>query len=184
MVSIRPINRGKSPPSKPIRALAAFLFLAIVGEIALATKAPLLFASLGPTTLTVVSRPGMKQNRPSSIIGGHLFGAAVATILLIIFGIYWMPSVIRVGFSEARIVVAALAVGLTTVFEEETPLYHPPAAATTLLVALGLMSQPLQLLSIVLGVVLITIASSIYEYFCPTESLEKVKKQISKKAVS
>lgn len=101
-----------------------------------------------------------------------------------LFGIYSAPSTLQAGFTLSRILVVAIAIGIATIFEEETPLYHPPAAATTLLVALGVMSRPIDLFSIVMGVVLITIACAIYEYLCPKERREKVEHRLAKKTLS
>jgi HPP family len=184
MVSLPAINRNRLAPRRVIRIAVALALVAILGEISFAVRMPFLFPSVGPTTLAVVSRPGMKQNRPSSILGTHLFGMGVALSLLLLFGIYGAPSTLQAGFTQLRILAVALAIGITTIFEEETPLYHPPAAATTLLVGLSVMSSPAQLVSIVIGIVLVTIGATIYEYFCPKERRDKVKQQIAKKAVS
>lgn len=179
-----PVNRNRLAPKKAIQVGVALALIAIIGELSFIFRAPLLFAAIGPTTIAVVSRPSMKQNRPISIISAHYFGMAVALSLLFLFHLYGAPSALIVGFTQTRVLVAALAIGITAVFEEETPLYHPPAAATTLLVALGIMASPLSLLSIVVGIALTAMGAMLYEYFSPKARPEKVRKQVIEKAMS
>jgi CBS domain-containing membrane protein len=151
-----------------------------LAELSFALKLPLLFPSVGPTAIAVITRPALKQNRPLSIIGAHIFGMGVALGLLYVFRIYGAPSTLQQGFTQTRILVVALAIGITTIFEEETPLYHPPAAATTILVALGMMTTPIELFSIVIGILLTAAAAAIYEFFSPKERPEKVKREVAK----
>lgn len=158
--------------------------MVLLAEISFLTHLPLLFPSLGPTAISVITRPALRQNRPASLIGGHFFGAGVALSLLFLFGIYGAPSTLEAGFTQTRILVVALSIGITTIFEEETPLYHPPAAATTLLVSLGVMSTPIDVISILIGVVLLTIGAAIYEYLCPKAPKEEVRKDVVKKAMA
>jgi hypothetical protein len=178
------VNRNRIAPHRAIQVIVALILIVIIGELSFMFHMPLLFAAVGPTTITVVSRPSLKQNRPISIVSTHYFGMAVALALLFLFHLYGAPSVLVAGFTQTRVLVAALAIGITTIFEEETPLYHPPAAATTLLVALGIMTSPLGLLSIVIGIALTAIGATFYEYFCPKESAEKVRRTVIEKSMS
>jgi CBS-domain-containing membrane protein len=182
LVADSEIQKSRFPPNKPLRAIIAFVMIGIIGALALAFKMPFLFPSIAPTAISVIHRPSMKQNRPTSIIGGHFIGIIVAVILLMVFGLYHEPSTLQAGFTVNRVLVCALAIGITTTFEENTPFYHPPAGATTLIVALGLMTQPLQLLGIAIGIIMISILAAVYEYFCPKASPEKVKGQVAASA--
>jgi hypothetical protein len=178
------INRNRIAPSKKIRALIALGFTALIAEASLATHVTLLFPSVAPSWMVVVHRPGMKGNHPFSILGAHYLGAGVALALLLVTGLYGAPSALEGGFSQARILVAAISIGATALFEENTPFYHPPAAATTLLVALGLMTSPKDLVAIAVGVAIVAGAAALYEYACPKTSPAKLKKEVSAAAAT
>jgi hypothetical protein len=182
--SNEPVNQDRIAPRRTIRVLVAVATIAIVAEVSLVLREPFLFPSIGPTVIAVVSRPAMRQNRPVSIISAHYFGLAVAFALLFLFHLYGQPSTLQEGFTQSRVLVVTLSIGITVIFEENTPLYHPPAAATTLLVALGVMATPTTLLSIVVGIALIAMVAATYEHFSPKATPSKVRKRVADNAVT
>jgi CBS-domain-containing membrane protein len=56
-----------------------------------------------------------------------------------------------------HVLAGALSVALTTVVLTLLKLQHPPAGATTLIVSLGILHQPPQLLAMAGAIVLITV---------------------------
>jgi CBS domain-containing membrane protein len=62
------------------------------------------------------------------------------------------------GVTLGRVGAIALAVALTGGILRVLRAAHPPAGATTIIVASGLLAKPHQMLDILIGVVLLTIA--------------------------
>jgi CBS-domain-containing membrane protein len=66
------------------------------------------------------------------------------------------PPVTEVGVSGPRVLAAALALGVTTAVLALVDRPHPPAGATTLIVALGLLDSPSELAAMGIAFVLLT----------------------------
>jgi CBS-domain-containing membrane protein len=63
---------------------------------------------------------------------------------------------VAVGVSLPRVLAAALSLGLTSGLMVLFRSPHPPAGATTLIISLGILTQPWQLAVLMLAVVLLT----------------------------
>src|SRR6185437_10776260 len=96
-------------------------------------------------------------NAGNTIIG-HSVGVAAAVFSLAIFGLLHSPSVYVTGVSVSRIGAVALSVALTGGILRVLRSAHPPAGATTIIVASGLLHTPRQLADVIIGVLLLTIA--------------------------
>lgn len=151
-------------PNKIVRVIAIIVLIGLLGILATLFKEPILFASIGPTVIIVVHRPDMRYTRPRVIILGHGVAMLAGVGGLLLFGLYGQPSAITAGFDFQRIGATSFAMAVTGVFGEETSFYHPPAGATALLVALGILSSPVQLLSVGTGIVLVALFAALYEY--------------------
>lgn len=125
-------------------------------------QVPILFASIGPTAIIVVHEPHRKKAFPLALVLGHTVGATAGLVSLLLFGLYGTPSVMTAGFTWQRIAATSLAIAITTSFNEGTRFYHPPAGATTLLISLGLLSSPIQLLSLAIGIGVVTAITVLY----------------------
>ena len=69
---------------------------------------------------------------------GHLLGLGVGFAVVAVLGLAYAPSVFELhAISGARVGAALLAIALAVLGELLLNARHPPAAATTLLVALG-----------------------------------------------
>lgn len=64
---------------------------------------------------------------------------------------------LAVGVSWPRVIAAALSLGLTAGLMVLLKSPHPPAGATTLIVSLGILTQPWQLGLLMIAVVLLTL---------------------------
>ncbi len=95
---------------------------------------------------------------PRNTIIGHSVGVAAGLLSLAIFGLLSAPSVYVSGVGLNRVGAIALAVALTGGVLRLLRSAHPPAGATTIIVASGLLAKPHQLLDILIGVLLLTIA--------------------------
>jgi hypothetical protein len=115
--------------------MSAILIL-VAGALALATSQPWLFAALGPTAVVIATAPGQSTSRFHSVVIGHLSALLCAWLVVVLVGAS------GTGMSDANIGVArvwasAMAVAMTALLQPSLRAYHPPAAATALLITLG-----------------------------------------------
>lgn len=118
--------------------LASVLALLVPGLIGIATHRLFLFASLGPTAVTLAQQPHHPSSRAYNALVGHLIGLGVGFAVVGALGLATTPSVFELhALSGMRVLAALLSVGLAALGELLLRARHPPAASTTLLVALG-----------------------------------------------
>jgi CBS-domain-containing membrane protein len=139
-------------------AILAIVVLSLTGIVGLLIKQPWLFPSLGPTVMLFFESPEQPASRPLNTIVGHLVGIAAGIACYTAFGLAGQPSAPAGGLTVSYVIAGALAVGITTAVLSLVKLPHPPAGASTLIVALGILHTPAQLLSMVGAVLLITAA--------------------------
>ncbi|MGO1052876.1 HPP family protein [Crossiella sp. CA198] len=121
----------------------------------MATHLPLLFPSLGPTAYLLFSSPLTAPASPRNTLLGHLIGVLAGGIGLTVFGLTQAaPDLTHLTWPRAG--AAALALSLTCGGMSLLGLSHPPAGATTLIVALGLMRTLPELVLIMLSVLALT----------------------------
>lgn len=141
-------------------AFAAINGLISIGLMALAayaTGSPLIFPSLGPTAFLLFYTPTAPASSPRNTVLGHLVGALAGYLALAIFGLLDAPFEPGASIEAARVGSAALSLGLTSGVMVWIKAPHPPAGATTLIVALGILREPWQLAVLMLAVVLLVI---------------------------
>lgn len=145
----------------PVLALFSFLngllSIGIMAAIAVLTGSPFIFPSLGPTAFLFFFTPTAPAAAPRNTIVGHAIGAAAGYFSLVVTGLTLTGPALAVGVTWPRVIAAALSLGLTSGLMVLARSPHPPAGATTLIVSLGLLRQPLQLLILMLAVVVLTI---------------------------
>lgn len=133
-----------------------FFSIAVMSIAALSTNEPFVFPSLGPTAFLLFYRPTTTPACPRNTIIGHAIGAASGYFCLAIFGLaHEGPA--DLGMSWPRVLAAALSLGLTSFFMVLLNASHPPAAATTLIISLGVISQPIHIAVLMLAVVLLVV---------------------------
>jgi CBS domain-containing membrane protein len=133
--------------------------IAVSGLLAHWLKRPLLFPSLGPSAILFFETPLEPPASPRSTLIGHAAGIVTGVVALWLFGLRHSPNVIQQGVTWPRIGAAALALGLTGAVLILLNAKHPPAGATTLLIALGLLTSRSQIGAIAAGVILLTVTS-------------------------
>ncbi|MBI5159922.1 MAG: HPP family protein [Micrococcales bacterium] len=138
-------------------AVLCVVVLAAAGAVGLALRQPWLFPSLGPTVMLFFSSPEQPSSRALNTLVGHLVGLVAGYGALLVFGLAGAPPASVGGFTPAYLLAAVAAVGTTTLVLHLLGLPHPPAGATTLIVALGILATPLALLDMFGAVVLITV---------------------------
>jgi CBS-domain-containing membrane protein len=150
--------RRNSAGSAAYAAALCLVVLALTGAVGLAMKQPWLFPSLGPTVMLFFESPEQPASRPLNTLVGHGVGLVAGIACFYALGLSGQPSVPEGGLTLPYLVAGALSVALTTLVLTLLKLPHPPAGATTLIVSLGILTQPPQLLSMAGAVVLITVA--------------------------
>ncbi len=128
--------------------------MGVLGMLACTTGRPWLFPSLAPTTLLMFETPMRPQASPRNALVGHGVGIAVGFGSLVAFGLQHSGPVTAVGTSPARVAATALALGVTTLLLHVFGTPHPPAAATVLIISLGLLHTPGELAVMVAALLL------------------------------
>ncbi|MGH8994862.1 MAG: HPP family protein [Acidimicrobiales bacterium] len=133
--------------------------VAAAGVLAWVTGQPWVFPSLGPTILLAYETPLRAQASPRHTIIGHAVGVGVGYLCLAAFGLRDTPAATVSGFTPTRIGAVAVAVAATTFALYALRCEHPPAGASALIVALGILRTPTQLGVMVAPVVMVTALS-------------------------
>jgi hypothetical protein len=139
-------------------ASLSLVVLALAGAVGLALKQPWLFPSLGPTVMLFFESPEQSSSRPRNTLVGHAVGLVAGIGCFYALGLAGQPPAPVGGLTVPYVVAGVLSVAITTLVLTLLKTPHPPAGATTLIVSLGILTQPAQLLSMAGAIVLITIA--------------------------
>jgi CBS-domain-containing membrane protein len=152
-------RRQKSLGAGIYAALLSLVVLALSGTVGLLVHLPWLFPSLGPTVMLFFESPEQPASRPTNTIVGHGMGLIAGALCLYAFGLQNRPSAPVGGLTAMHVLAGALSVALTTLVLTTLRMPHPPAGATTLIVSLGVLTTPVQLLSMAGAVLLVTAAA-------------------------
>lgn len=170
----------------PILALFSFIngciSIGLMSVLALITQSPFVFPSLGPTAFLFFYTPTAPSASPRNTIVGHTIGVLAGYGSLVITGLTTAGPALAVGVSWPRVIAAALSLGLTSGLMVLLKSPHPPAGATTLIISLGILTKPWQLLLLMVAVLLLTIqaltinrlAGIPYPFWNPHQPPEKV----------
>lgn len=134
-----------------------FVSIGLMSVLAVITHSPFIFPSLGPTAFLFFYTPTAPAASPRNTIIGHAIGALAGYFSLVITGLTMAGPAIAVGVSWPRVIAAALSLGLTAGLMVLFKSPHPPAGATTLIVSLGILTHPWQLLLLMGAVILLTL---------------------------
>ncbi len=150
--------------------LGSLIAMLISGGVAWAADEPLLFPSLGATAFLFFETPMAEVSSPRNTIIGHYIAGAVAFFWLWVFGLLDQPTAIEVGFDAERWIAIALSLAFTGLILRLLRAAHPPAGATTVIVALGLLDTPEQMAALAIGVLLVAIPAGIINRICGVPS--------------
>jgi len=132
-----------------------FLTIALLALLAVVTGSPFVFPSLGPTAYLLFIAPNQANSSPRNTILGHAIGLACGYSAYTITGAGHLPFGVHPGVYWPRILAAALSLSFTGMFMVLLRADHPPAGATTLIVSLGIISKPQELVVIEVAVFLL-----------------------------
>lgn len=146
-----------------IAVMGAFAFvngciaIAVMSLAALVTGSPFVFPSLGPTAFLHFYTPLAPAACPRNTICGHAVGALAGIISLHLFGLADAGPALTTGIDGARVAAAALSLGLTSGAMVWLRVPHPPAGATTMIISLGILTEPAHLAVLLVSVALLTV---------------------------
>ncbi len=116
---------------------------------------PLSFPLLGPTAYLLFIAPLGETSSPRNTILGHAIGLICGYAAYEMTGAANMPFGVHPGLYWPRILAAALSLAFTGAWMVVLHAGHPPAGATTLIVSLGIISKPKELVIIEAAVFLL-----------------------------
>lgn len=137
-----------------------FVTIAILSLLAMFTRIPFVFPSLGPTAFLLFFSPDAPGSRPHNTICGHAIGILCGYGALWLVGLQRDPSAMLEGVGFHRVLAAGLSLATTGAFMILLRAIHPPAGATTLIISLGIITQPFHLLMIEVAVVLMVVQAA------------------------
>lgn len=144
-------------------ALALFNFfnsglsIGLIAVIALVSGEAFIFPSLGATAFILFYVPMAEAASPRNVLCGHLVGALSGWLSLAMLGLTDTPSPLTHGMDWPHAIAAALSMSLTASLMVWLRIAHPPAAASALIVSLGLMPALEQIPVLMAGVVVLLI---------------------------
>jgi len=146
-------------PPRLVRSLYVFvngfITIGVLALLALVSRNPFVFPSLGPTAYLLFFSPLAKTSSPRNTILGHAIGLLCGYAAFVVTGAGALPFGAHPGIFWPRILAAALSLSATGALMILLGISHPPAGATTLIVSLGIISRPRELVIIEVAVLLL-----------------------------
>ena len=146
-------------PPRLVRSLYVFvngfITIGLLALLALVSRNPFVFPSLGPTAYLLFFSPLAKTCSPRNTIFGHAIGILCGYAAFVLTGAGAQPFGLHPGIFWPRILAAALSLSATGAFMVLLEVSHPPAGATTLIISLGIISKPRELVIIEVAVFLL-----------------------------
>jgi CBS domain-containing membrane protein len=131
--------------------------IGLMSVLAVITHSPFVFPSLGPTAFLFFYTPTAPSASPRNTLIGHAVGAGAGYLSLVVTGLTMARPALAAGVTWPRVIAAGLSLGLTSGLMVLFKSPHPPAGATTLIISLGILTKPWQLLLLMVAVVLLTL---------------------------
>lgn len=122
-----------------------FITIGVLALLALVSRNPFVFPSLGPTAYLLFFSPLGRASSPRNTIFGHAIGLICGYVAFVVTGAGALSFGVHPGIFWPRILAAALSLSATGAFMVLLDVSHPPAGATTLIVSLGIISKPREL---------------------------------------
>jgi hypothetical protein len=149
--------------------LVSAALIVLVGAIGAWLKQPWLFAALAPTVLMVAANPGHETTNFRAIVVGHVAAIACAYLALLLLNATTAATMLATRVVPfPRIWASAAAVAMLAIVTPQLRAFHPPAAATALLITLGAYRMtgktPMALIG---GVVVVAVAAELLHRMRP-----------------
>ena len=128
-------------PSLTFSFVHCGLSILLLGALSMALRLPLLLPAVGASAYLVFADPRSQLAAPRNVLVGHTLGAAIGWGMLVLFGLAGVSSSLTAAVTWPRIGAVAGALALTIGVLRALRCSHPPAGATTMIVAMGLLPQ-------------------------------------------
>ena len=132
-----------------------FASIAILSAVAMISHTPFVLPSLGPTAILFFFHPMSASASPRHALYGHAIGILCGYGSLVVMGLQHAGSGVTGAIGVRRLFAVALSLGATAFFMVLLKVAHAPAAATTLIVSLGILSRPWHMVVIEIAVALL-----------------------------
>jgi len=132
-----------------------FITIGVLALLALVSRNPFVFPSLGPTAYLLFFTPLGRTSSPRNTVFGHAIGLLCGYAAFAATGARGLPFGEHPGIFWPRVLAAALSLSATGALMVLLDVSHPPAGATTLIVSLGIISKPSELAIIEVAVFLL-----------------------------
>src|SRR5262249_26668907 len=120
--------------------------ITLLAALAMVSHTPFVFPSLGPTAFTFFFAPTAPAASPRHALFGHAIGIVCGYGSLWLLGLTQAGSAMQEGVTIPRMVAVALSLAATGALMILLRVVHAPAGATTLIISLGLITEPFHLL--------------------------------------
>jgi hypothetical protein len=143
----------------PTSVAASIITVGLIGVLA---GQPWLIPSLGPTAYTQAENPEHPTSRFYNVVVGHVVGLVMGFVAVALLNAWNAPSVL--GDRElvpVRALAALISMVGTIAVAPVLRASHPPAAATTLLVALGALSTLTDAINVMIGVLIVALVGEL-----------------------
>ena len=132
-----------------------FVTIGLLALLALVTGSPFVFPSLGPAAYLFFFSPLAEASSPRNAILSNAIGLICGYAAFTVTAGFGPPSPTHGSVDGPTVLAAALSLSATGALMVLFRLSHPPAAATTLIVSLGLIS-PKEFVVLQVAVILLT----------------------------
>lgn len=148
-------------PERPVWALFmfvnGFVTIAVLSVLAMVSRTAFIFPPLGASAFLLFHAPTSPTSSPRNTMYGHAIGIFSGYVALVVTGLQHAGPALAEGVSPARVIACALSLALTGALMILAKAPHPPAAATTLVISLGIVAKPAQLGILELSVFVLTL---------------------------
>jgi len=138
-----------------------FISIGILCGLAMVFRTPFIFPTLGAIAFLVFFTPTTPAASPRNALCGHAIALVCGYAALWATGLQHAGPAIVTELGWTRILAAALSLATTGALMIRLNVPHPPAAATTLIVSLGVVTRPEYLVVLEAGVALLVVQAII-----------------------
>ncbi len=133
-------------------AIFAGIAAALAAVLAIVTREPFVFPSLGASAYLCATMPKSPAAQPRTVLVSHVAAALIGFGTLHLTGLdSHVPAAVE-GMTAMRATAVAISLALTVAATSAFAVLHPPAGATALIVTLGILSSVHEVLILVASI--------------------------------
>jgi CBS-domain-containing membrane protein len=137
------------------------LCVAAQGACAIWLGEPLVIPAVGASAYLVFSAPRHEVAAPRNVILGHTLGATIGWVMLWVFRLQDTHGGQIALLTVPRVAAVACALGLTIGVLRTLKASHPPAGATTMIVAIGALPQARHIPDFVVSALIVVVYAAL-----------------------